>query len=235
MNKDSFTLIELLVVVSIISILAAMLLPALQKGREKARQAVCMNNLKQIGQAIFMYANEYNGNYPINYNIVAQPLPPEFSMRPECYGYATGKSWMHLIYPYHKSKELYVCPTTAHGKISGWNYDANGPREWSYGIGTGFTGVVKTDGSWVGWRNPVKVGTEAYKTNKVLVGHNDWSSTCTLYMEIMDPTDYPYAAPHSEGSNFLFIDGAVCWLGPNHIIFASTTQSWFDPGVESVE
>jgi len=96
MKRNGFTLIELLVVIAIIAILASMLLPALQKARERAKSAACTSNLKQIGMGMVLYADAY------------KYLPP--------YGTSTaGSCWDFMVadmvgYKQNSPNGVFHCP-----------------------------------------------------------------------------------------------------------------------------
>jgi len=68
MRYKKFSLIELLLVIAIIGILTSILLPVLSKGRQKAFQATCANNIRQVGMAANMYSEDWEGLFPFDYN-----------------------------------------------------------------------------------------------------------------------------------------------------------------------
>lgn len=109
-NSGSFTLVELLVTMVIIGILAVVLLPALQKGREAGRRAACMNNLRQLGIAFGMYLDEHNEIYPK----------------------AADPDWFNLLLPqYVDNANVFFCPSE---KLSGTPARTNMSYGYNYNL-----------------------------------------------------------------------------------------------------
>ena len=115
--KKNFTLIELLVVIGIIAILASMLMPALSKAKEKANQADCTNNMKQISTTLMMYSNDFKNMFTvgIDKNGKYNESKPEETLH-------NSQGLANLYYcDYIKSPKTLICRSTKHTAASAGN------------------------------------------------------------------------------------------------------------------
>lgn len=125
MGRQAFTLIELLVVVAIIGILAAMLLPALAKGNNRAKRTACLSNLRQIGIAAASYCHDNNGRMPHVEDSELQLTPPVNTSDKR---YAGMGSFMPLLFGYLGKSDVYVCPPV--GLITNGDWRAHFATSW---------------------------------------------------------------------------------------------------------
>ncbi len=113
LRKRGFTLVELLVVIAIIGVLVGLLLPAVQASRAAARRTSCINNMRQIGLAIHMFADNNHGKFPMTVHA------------------GTKKSWVYTLSPYVEDvEEIRICA----GDPKAETRLANGAKGTSYVI-----------------------------------------------------------------------------------------------------
>jgi len=204
---DGFTLIELLVVIAIIAILAAMLLPALAKAKERAYTIACTSNLRQINLGMALYADDARGLYPMSGGSIAwgQTDP-----------HTHAASWMEQIVSFIGNTNVYGCPAN---KLM--QPDQQSPFNYFNGARAAYIGTTPNDDASVDTKKIL------FPSAFVLSGDTIWDKPAQLDADKDDYSQSCVGGPangidangiswqewrvHSKGQNILFADGHVKW------------------------
>ena len=224
--RSGFTLIELLVVIAIIAILAAILFPVFAKAREKARQASCQSNEKQLGLAFLQYVQDNDEIFPGGNPNQCTPANVAVS----CFGYDGG--WAGKIYPYVKSTGLYKCPDDSTSSVA-----PNVPVSYGYNTQLGThnsAGNINGDtlaqlnapastvllgevqGVTTNVTNPLEGSSSDLVLGSGLGGGFDTNGTFpgVAVTGVVPYATYASMPVHISGANYLATDGHVKYLTP---------------------
>ncbi|HSU52436.1 MAG TPA: prepilin-type N-terminal cleavage/methylation domain-containing protein [Candidatus Dormibacteraeota bacterium] len=242
MKKAAFTLIELLVVIAIIAILAAMLLPALARAKDRAQTAACLNNLKQLNTCWHLYTGDHNDYLVPNNSIFNIGSNTTFgSSGSWCIGYARYDLTLTniqngLLYPYNRAVGIYHCPADR-STVEDANGNSLGQlRNRSYNMSQSVNGYPEFDTNLL-TRIPV--------FKKLTQIKNPNNASCLVFIDELEDTsiDSEFGMPidvygdttkwwdmpanrHNQGANLSFADGHVehwHWRVPK--VFQSWIQS----------
>jgi prepilin-type N-terminal cleavage/methylation domain-containing protein/prepilin-type processing-associated H-X9-DG protein len=233
-RTTGFTLVELLVVIGIISVLIAMLLPALNKARQQAKVVACGSQERQIAMALLMYANDNKGWFPKTFCFGGQGIIKE-----EAYGQSGPDYDKSPIAPYLKSSNVLKCPAQSDVlKAAHAPYYASPTRFLgSYRIIAAHAGRANSSSVWYGWlmythstgandyRAPIPnvnwTGRTMRDPDTGRAEYVDTSDQQPMLMDCFDAVDklwYGFSVdniPNNHyglgGENVAFIDGHVEW------------------------
>jgi prepilin-type N-terminal cleavage/methylation domain-containing protein len=173
-RQRAFTLIELLVVIAIIAILAAILFPVFAQARDKARQAACLSNCKQIGLAVTMYAQDYDETF-----FWQKAWDEQVELGAGFWGpsYKSYVRWPFAHLPYIKNQDVFKCPGDK-GSPANRNYckapGGGGCTPWHVSYGPNLmlmTGYAKTD-------TPTTLGKMTRPADKIALAESIISYGC---------------------------------------------------------